>query len=56
MGLGTKWLNTEGAGTVNNTSVCKYWKIPSYSPNIDTGTFYGVSTDSDTDAQCPKEC
>ena len=38
----------------NNTSVCKYWKIPFYPPNTDTGTFYGGSTDIDTDAQYPK--
>ena len=40
--------------TVNNTSVCKYWKILFYPPNTDTGTFYGGSTDIDTDAQYPK--
>ena len=39
---------------VNNTSVCKYWKILPYHPNTDTGTFYGGSTDIDTDAQYPK--
>ena len=39
---------------VNNTSVCKYWKILFYPPNTDTGTFYGGSTDIDTDAQYPK--
>ena len=39
---------------VNNTSVCKYWKILLYPPNTDTGTFYGGSTDIDTDAQYPK--
>ena len=37
---------------VNNTSVCKYWKILFYPP--DTGTFYRGSTDIDTDAQYPK--
>ena len=39
---------------VNNTSVCKYWKILFYPSNTDTGSFYGVSTDIDTDAQYPK--
>ena len=39
---------------VNNTAVFRYWKIPFYSPNTDTGTFYGGSTDIDTDAQYPK--
>ena len=39
---------------VNNTSVCKYWKILFYTPNTDAGTFYGGSTDIDTDAQYPK--
>ena len=39
---------------MNNTSVCKYWKIPFYPPNTDTWTFYGGSTDIDTDAQYPK--
>ena len=39
---------------MNNTSVCKYWKILLYHPNTDTGTFYGGSTDIDTDAQYPK--
>ena len=38
---------------VNNTSVCKYWKILFYPSNTDTGTFYGGSTDIDTDAQYP---
>ena len=38
---------------VNNTSVRKYWKILFYSPNTDTGTFYGDSTDIDTDDQYP---
>ena len=39
--------------SVNDTSVCKYWKwkIPFYSPNTDAGTFYGGFTDIDTDAQ-----
>ena len=32
----------------------KYWKIPHSPPNTDTGTFYGGSTDIDTDAQYPK--
>ena len=41
-------------GPVNNTSVRKYWKILFYPPNTDTGTFYGGSTDIDTDAQYPK--
>ena len=40
--------------SVNNTSVPKYWKVLFYPPNIDTGTFYGGSTDIDTDAQYPK--
>ena len=40
--------------SVNNTSVCKYWKILFYPSNTDTGTFYGGSTDIDTDAQYPK--
>ena len=39
---------------MNNTSVCKYWKILFYPSNTDTGTFYGGSTDIDTDAQYPK--
>ena len=39
---------------MNNTSICKYWKILFYPPNTDTGTFYGGSTDIDTDAQYPK--
>jgi hypothetical protein len=39
---------------VNNTSVRKYWKILFYPPNTDTGTFYGGSTDIDTDAQYSK--
>ena len=38
---------------MNNTSVRKYWKILFYPPNTDTGTFYGGSTDIDTDAQYP---
>ena len=41
-------------GPVNNTSVRKYWKILFYPSNTDTGTFYGGSTDIDTDAQYPK--
>ena len=40
--------------SVNNTSVPKYWKVLFYPPNTDTGTFYGGSTDIDTDAQYPK--
>ena len=40
--------------SVNNTSVCKYWKILLYPTNTDTVTFYGGSTDIDTDAQYPK--
>ena len=40
--------------TVNNTSVCKYWKILFYTSNTDTGTFYRGSSDIDTDAQYPK--
>ena len=40
--------------SVNKTSVSKYWKIIFYSPNTATGTFYGGSTDIDTDAQYPK--
>ena len=39
---------------MNNTSVPKYWKVLFYPPNTDTGTFYGGSTDIDTDAQYPK--
>ena len=39
---------------MNNTTVRKYWKILIYPPNTDTGTFYGGSTDIDTDAQYPK--
>ena len=39
---------------VNNTSVCKYWKILFYPPNTDTGTFYRGYTDIDTDAQYPR--
>ena len=37
---------------VNNTSVCKCWKILFYPSS--TGTFYRGSTDIDTDAQYPK--
>ena len=37
---------------VNNTSVCKYWKILFYPSNTDTGTFYGDSTDIDTEIIC----
>ena len=40
--------------SVNNTSVRKYWKILFYSPNTDTGTFYGGSTDIATDVQYPE--
>ena len=36
---------------VNNTSVCKYWIILFYPPNTDIGTFYGGSTDIDTNVQ-----
>ena len=36
------------------TSVRKYWKIPFYLSNTDTGTFYGGSNDIDTDVQYPK--
>ena len=39
---------------MNNTSVRKYWKILFYPSNTDTWTFYGGSTDIDTDAQYPK--
>ena len=39
---------------MNNTLVRKYWKILFYPPNTDTGTFYGGSTDNDTDAQYTK--
>ena len=39
---------------VNNTSVREYWKILFYPPNTDTGTFYGGSTDIDTDAKYQK--
>ena len=39
---------------VNNTSVCKYWKILFNPSNTDNGTFYRGSTDIDTDAQYPK--
>ena len=39
---------------MNNTTVRKYWKILIYPPNTDTGTFYGGSTDIDTDAKYPK--
>ena len=35
---------------VNNTSVCKYWKILFYPQNTYTGAFYGGSTDINTDA------
>ena len=38
----------------HNTSVRKYWKIPFYPSNTDTWTFYGGSTDIDTDVQYPK--
>ena len=40
--------------SVHNTSVRKYWKIPFYPPNTDTGTFYRGSTDIDTDVQYHK--
>ena len=39
---------------VNNTLVCKYWKILFYPSNTDTWTFYGGYTDIDTDSQYPK--
>ena len=39
---------------MNNTSVRKYWKILFFPLNTDNGTFYGGSTDIDTDAQYPK--
>ena len=39
--------------SVNNTSVPKYCKKLFYPPNTDTGTFYGGSTDIDTDVQYP---
>ena len=39
---------------VNNTSVCKYWKILFYPSNTETRTFYGGSTDINTDAQYAK--
>ena len=39
---------------MNNTLVRKYWKILFYPSNTDTGTFYGGSTNIDTDAQYPK--
>ena len=46
---------TLSAGTLlAYTSVRKYWKILFYPSNTDTGTFYGGSTDIDTDAQYPK--
>ena len=48
------WILGGQSTAVNNTSVCKYWKILFYPPNTDTGTFYGGSTDIDTDAQYPK--
>ena len=38
-------------GAEHNTSVRKYWKILFYPSNTDTGTFYGGSTDIDTDVQ-----
>ena len=47
-------MTYEDCAPVNNTSVHKYWKILFYPPNTDTGTFYGGSTDIDTDAQYPK--
>ena len=48
-------ISLEGVlGAVNNTSVCKYWKILFYPSNTDAGTFYRSSTDIDTDAQHPK--
>ena len=40
--------------SVNNTSVCKYWKILFYHSNTDTGKFYRGSTDIDTDVQYHK--
>ena len=39
---------------MNNTSVCKYWKILFYPSSTNTGTFYGASTDINTDTQYPK--
>ena len=39
---------------VNNTLVRKYWKILFYPLNTDTGTFYGGSTDINTDAHYQK--
>ena len=40
--------------SVNNTSVCKYWKILFYHSNTDTGKFYRGFTDIDTDVQYHK--
>jgi hypothetical protein len=37
--------------SIKHTSVRKYWKIPFNPSNTDTGTFYGGSTDIDTDVQ-----
>ena len=48
------WYQYRSCSVNNSTSVCKYWKILLYPTNTDTGTFYGGSTDIDTDAQYPK--
>ena len=50
----TLWVTNFNLQAVNNTSVCKYWKILFYPSNTDTGTFYGGSTDINTDAQYKK--
>ena len=47
-------ISIKSGASEHNTSVRKYWKIPFYRSNTDTGTFYGASTDIDTDAQHPK--
>ena len=39
---------------MNTTPVRNFRHILFYPPNTDTGTFYGGSTDIDTDAQYPK--
>ena len=52
--ISSKCVFNTSYGPEHNTSVCKYWKIQFYPSNTDTGTFYGGSTDTDTDVQYPK--
>ena len=47
-------ISIKSGASEHNTSVRKYWKIPFYRSNTDTGAFYGGSTYIDTDVQYPK--